>query len=55
MFEVFVYSHVDIVLQDGGDLSGNLRLEPLDEGLAVTVHKSDHLKLLSHFDIKIDK
>ena len=38
-----VYSHVDIVLQDGRDLSGDLRLEPLDEGLAVTVHKSKHL------------
>lgn len=42
-----IYSHVDVVLQDGRDLSRNLRLEPLDEGLAVTVHKSE-VKIENH-------
>ena len=39
-----LYSHADIVLQDRRHLARDLRLEPLDEGLAVTVHKPEHVK-----------
>ena len=35
-------SFVDVLLQEGRDLPGDLRLEPLDEGLAVAVHEPVH-------------
>ena len=41
----FVHLHVDVLLQDGRDLPGYLRLELLDEGLAVAVHDSVNVKL----------